>query len=330
VSLRTWAPQARITWLVQQGFEDAIAAHPAVDEVLPFPRGQWKRWWLPHQGLAALRWLGGLRGRFDFVLDAQGLGRSGVMAWFTHAPRRIGFADARELGWLGCNERHRVAAVHAVDRMLGLLAAAGVPPIADLGLTLRLEDRAWWTAERARRGLVGRYAVLAPTSRWASKDWPSTRWQALAEPLVERGFDRLLLLGTAAERAKVAEAMPRGDIRSRIVDLAGMTTVGQGMAVIAAADLVVANDSAPLHIAVGFGRPLLALFGPTDPAAVGPYGRSGCVLRGPGARAFRGTYRDRGLDDRLMAEITVDEVLAAFDAGLARSGLAPLPAGAVR
>jgi heptosyltransferase-1 len=315
-SVRAAWPSARVTWLVQDTFADAVRCHPCVDEVLAFPRGAFRRWWRPSVAAAALRWLRSLKGRFDVAIDAQGLGRSGLMAWASRAPRRIGFRDARELGWLGANERYAVPATHSVDRMLGLLAAAGVEPRVDMRLVAPPECVAWWEAERARRG-IGAYAVCAPTSRWASKDWPSERWAALAPRLFERGLERAVYVGTTPERDAVRLAMPSGAAGERCVDLSGATTVGQSMAVIAGADLVVANDSAPLHIAVGFGRPLVALFGPTDPAKVGPYRRESTVLRSVEATRFTGSYRDPSIGDRLMRGISVDDVLAAIDQGRA-------------
>lgn len=321
VSLRAAFPAARIAWLVQDGFIDAVRSHPAVDEVVPFPRGRWRRWWTP-SALGEFRaWLGGLRGRFELVVDAQGLGRSGLIAWGTRAPRRIGFRDARECGWLGLTERHRVGARHTVDRMLGLLAASGIEPRPDLRLALHQDDERWWAEERVRRGIDGPYAVLAPTSRWVTKDWPAERWRGLAPQLARRGTPHVVYVGAAGEATQVRASMPEPGAGVAAHDLSGATTVGQGMAVIAGAALVVANDSAPLHIAVGFDRPLVALFGPTDPSLVGPYRRDRSVLRGPSARSFRGSYRDRGLGDRLMREISVDDVLAAIDEG--RTGPAP-------
>jgi len=321
VSLRAAFPNARLSWLVQDTFADAIASHPAIDALITFPRARWRRWWLPANALAATRWLVGLRGHFDLVVDAQGLGRSALMALTTGARRRIGYADAREFGWLGVNERRRVEAPHAVDRMLGLLAASGIPPIADLRLFVAEADRAWWANERERRA-IGSYAVFAPTSRWTSKAWPSERWRALAPAILNRGFAQIVCLGSPSEREQVAQALPAGAARERVVDLAGATTVGQSMAIIAAADLVIANDSAPLHMAVGFMRPLIALFGPTDPAAVGPYQRDGCVLRSEEARRATARYRDPRLGDRLMRGIAVDDVTRAIDQGLHRAGLA--------
>jgi heptosyltransferase I len=324
VSIRSAFPSASIAWVVQEGFADAVSQHPAINEIVLFPRNRWRGWWKPTLVADFWRWGAQLRGRFDLVVDAQGLGRSGLIAWGTRAPRRIGFADARELGWMGLTERYSVTAGHTVDRMLGLLAAAGIRPIADLRLHLKPEHREWWDAERLRLGIGDRYAVFAPTSRWVTKDWPAERWRELAPTLRGRGFEQVVYIGAAKEANQVQAALPSDRVRCGAIDLCGATSVGQGMAVIAASSLVIANDSAPLHMAVGFDRPLLALFGPTDPAVVGPYHRDGSVIRSPAAATFQGSYRDRGLGDRLMREIAVADVLEALDAGRAACTTAPI------
>jgi ADP-heptose:LPS heptosyltransferase len=97
--------------------------------------------------------------------------------------------------------------------------------------------------------------------------------------------------------------------------LAGRTSIGETMAAIAASSLVVANDSAATHMAVGFRRPLLTLFGPTDPAEAGPFRRPRSVVRSPAAAGRAVHYRDRGLGDSIMRAISVESVLAALDRG---------------
>jgi ADP-heptose:LPS heptosyltransferase len=157
--------------------------------------------------------------------------------------------------------------------------------------------------------------VLAPTSRWQSKQWPLDRWRALIAPLLQRGVERIAIIGAPSERQQVEGIMPE-DSRSasRIVDLVGTTSIPQTMAVIAAAQFVIANDSAPLHMAVGLDRPCIGLFGPTDPATVGPYRRHEAVLRNCGLAPGQAVnFKDPALGDRLMRDITVEQVLARFD-----------------
>lgn len=308
VSLKRAFPNADLHWLVNAPFADAIRAHPAVAHVVAFDRKA--------LGLASARarfapvlaWMNAsLRApQYDLVVDAQGLARSGLFAFWTRAQRRIGFADAREFGWLGLNERHRVASTHTVDRMLDLLAAAGIPPTADLRLYTPPEDANALTADPE---LAGRhYTLLAPTSAWPGKRWPADRFAEVARALLDTHDHRVVLVGSAHERPQCAPLLDLAAREPRVIDRIGKTTVGGLMALIQLADRVIANDSAALHIAVGFDRPLIALFGPTDVAKVGPYRRDADVLQHVQPNEHL-DHKDETLGRALMERITTREVL---------------------
>jgi len=315
---RAW-PDAVIDWVVQSDFAAAIACHPGLTEVVGFPRREFARWWYSPTVAAALaRWVVDLgRRRYDLVIDFQGLGRSGLITWATRAPRRVGSRSARELGWLGCNVRHPVPPdLHTVERMMALLVAEGVEPIYDMRLYAAPDDLAWWAGHREDLdGAVGPYAVLAPTSRWPSKCWPQPHWSALIGPLRERGLSRIVLVGAPSERHQV-DRITAGD-DSTIIDLVGRTDIGRTMAVIAGAALVIANDSAPLHMAVGFQRPCIGLYGPTDPDQVGPWGAQPNVLRASSPDPPQGqrtmSFKDPRLGDSLMRLIKPSDVLDRVD-----------------
>jgi heptosyltransferase-1 len=324
-SLRRAYPQARIDWVVRDTFAAAIAAHPALNEAIPFPRSRFARWWRNPAALGEmLRWFWDLRRRhYELVLDCQGLGRSGLISFLAGARRRVGYRQARELAWLGYNVRHPAHPErHTVEQMLSLLREEGIEPVHDMRLYVAPADRDWWAHRQRQLGLAGlRYAVLAPTARWPSKRWPIQRWRQLARPLLDRGHQRLVVVGGPDESRQVEGLVdPASEAASAIIDLVGRTTIGQTMALIAEADLVIANDSAPLHVAVGFDRPCVALFGPTDPALVGPYRRPEAVVRKyeprPGETI---NYRDGKRGDELMRLIGVEDVLERVDAVLAGS-----------
>jgi lipopolysaccharide heptosyltransferase I len=319
-SLRRAYPSAVIDWVVQTEFADAVSSHPALNSVIAFPRHRFGRWWRNPAALGELvRWCAALRrARYDLVFDIQGLGRSGFIALATGAPRRVGFADAKEFGWIGYNVRHeRLARAHAVDQMLALLRAEEIDIVPDMRLYSAQADRQWWAARRSTVDEPGAYAVLAPMTRWVSKQWPAESWAALISPLLESGFQALVLLGTGRDRAAMDRiladafnARPAPDLRDRVLNLCGATSIGQTMAVIERASLVIANDSAPLHMAVGFDRPCIGLYGPTDPAFVGPYCRPEAVIRGaPHEVAGRVNFRDDSLADTWMRLIAPDRVL---------------------
>lgn len=309
VSLKRAHPEATLTWLVQDAFADVIEAHPAVDRVLRFPRSTFARFWRdPRVAMSAIRWAASLRrARFDLVIDAQGLWRSGVMSWLTGARRRVGYRSAREFGWLGYTVRHPgPKSKHAVDAMLELVEREGIEPVRDLRLTLRPDDAAWWRRQRVELSVGERYAVFAPGSRWLSKRWPAERFAALAPRVLAMGYESIVIIGSPDEREQALRASPLE--APRVINLAGGTRVGQTMAIIAGSSLVVANDSAPLHMAVGFDRPLVGLYGPTDPAAVGPYGRLDAVVRRVEPADAAISYKDPTIGDRLMRRIEVQDV----------------------
>ncbi len=289
VSLKRRWPRARVDWVVQDSFAAAVENHPDLGRVVPFPRAEFDPWWRSPTAFAALmRWMGGLRQeRYDLVLDCQGLLRSGIFAGATGAARRIGYSNAEEMGWLGLNERiDAPMSEHTVDRMLRLASAAtGVEAIRDMRLYSSASERDAVAADARLGGVGKRYAVIAPTSRWPGKLWPAERYAEVAKWLLEDrdgGAARLhavVVVGAKSERGQIGPLLELAARDSRVVDLVGATSIARLMAVIEASSLVVANDSAAVHMAVGFDRPIVAIYGPTDVSRVGPYGRADCVVQ---------------------------------------------------
>ncbi len=331
-TLRRAMPEARIDWLVAEAFADSVRHHPMLDGVVTFARDRLARFGrspaATREGLALARRL--RRARYDVVVDLQGLFRSGLFTWLTRSPRRVGFADARELAWLGYTVRHAIdpAVRHTVDRMLALLQAEGHEPVADMRLYVGDEDRAWLDRLRERRGIGDHdYACLAPTARWGCKCWPLRHYTEIARRLLETGLagDHLVVLASPAEQAQVEPmltALRDEGLGDRVHRL--RTSVGQLMALLNGARLLVCNDSAPLHIAVGFDRPIVAIYGPTDPAEVGPYRRDDAVVRPPIAEHELRGYRHHSDDATLISRVGVDEVWEAIGrqlhAGVPRKG----------
>lgn len=307
-SLRAAYPSARIDWLVRDAFAPILRHHPALSNVVPFPRKELSRWMLRGQWGNVRGYLRSLRQpRYDIVLDCQGLARSAWLGRVTGAPTRVGYADARELGWLPLTHRVKTPKViHTVDKALALLEHLAIPIRRDRDacrLYSGSEDREWLAREpfAARR-----YAVLAPTSAWPAKQWPGERFAELAAWLATQNVISVLV-GAAHERPQCQPLIDLSKRNPLVLDRIGQTTVGQLMAVIERAALVVANDSASLHIAVGFDRPIIALLGPTDPDLACPYGRAADVVQHirPGDEFY---FRD----DRsaaMMHRITTEEVI---------------------
>ena len=317
VAMRQSLADACIDCIVPEGLQDALRHHPAVDRVIGFARREFARAWRSPRGLSKFRALTRtLRARrYDVAFDFQGLARSGLLTFLTGAPRRVGFANARELGWLGYNRRHHVdLRLHHVDRLLRLLAAEGIAPSEDARLYVGAEDERWADDRLAEQGWTDQpYACLAPTSQWLCKCWPRDRFGQIGRRLIDHGVagGRLVILHGPGQHAYIRPLLvdlTQGGRDSRV--MAPTTTVGQLMALIRRCRLVVSNDSAVAHAAVGFAKPAACIFGPTDPALVGPFRRDDTVVR-PATRDGLGSlgfYRRQGTDQTLISQVTVEAV----------------------
>ena len=270
---RRW-PDAHIAWLLTPACANLLEGHPLLDQIILFERGKLARGWRePAAARGLFSFMKGLRGgEFDLVVDLQGLFRSGWFAWQTHAPVRIGFGNGRELSPLFYTHRVDVGAPeqHAVDRYLKVAAALGCgdSPV-QFPLHVSDDDR------RHVDSLVPRdrpYAVLVPGTNWATKRWPTEKFASLVKPLRQRFGLATVVAGAPNELALANQV--GGD-----ANVAGKTTLRQLVALLDRAALVIANDSGPMHIASALGKPLVTLFGPTNPLRTGPYWRDDAVLR---------------------------------------------------
>jgi ADP-heptose:LPS heptosyltransferase len=240
----------------------------------------------------------------------------------SHSPRRLGYADAREFGWLGYSERISVDAPHHIDRVLALTAAAGATPLPELRLYPDARDQVARDADPQLSGK--RYVLLAPTTRGLGRAWPIERYAALAAHLVQNrerlNIDAVVVTGMASEREyckpllclpSSVPALPSSFLQDRV----GKTTISSLMAVIEGAALVVCNDSAAMHMAVAFNRPMVALLGASNIAHAGPYRRSADVImhKGEGEHV---RHRDVAKASELMRRISAEEVIAACESRL--------------
>lgn len=289
-------PEARIDWLVEDRGRDLLRDDPRLDRLLVYERRALvhaipRPWRWPGMLRRLVRHLRALRAeRYDAVLDLHGNLKSGLHVLLARSPRKLGFAAprAREASWLFYGQRIRVpdSLPHRADEGLSLAAAMlGRPlprPEGSL-LPVRAEAR-----RRARTLLEeqplreGPLVLLAPgTSRFAAfKRWPASSFRELAHGLVADGC-RVLLSQGPGEAALVGSILD-DELRPRVLVVDG---AAEGLEVLIEvlreAEVCVAADSGPLHLAQAVGTPVVALFGPKDPARYGPRGGHSEVLRYP-------------------------------------------------
>lgn len=271
--LRKQWPGSHISWMVTPGCAGILEGHPQLDELILFDRKRLGRGWRSGRILGELySFSRALREKqFDLVIDLQGLFRSGWFAWISGAGTRVGLSDAREAAPLFYTHvvPVRTKEQHAIDRYLSVVEALGCGrgPV-EYVFPVKADDRA--AVDRLiPQGT--RYAVLHPGTNWPTKRWPVEKFAELVPMLRER-FGLESVIAGAADLTATAQSIGG-------IDLTGRTTLLQLVALLERADLVVSNDSGPMHIAAALGRPLVAPFGPTNPVRTGPYGRMRGVVR---------------------------------------------------
>jgi len=306
VKLRARYPSARIDWLITPENADIVRYHPALSNVVLFARRDFskrgRRWRALVSFFDLLKQI--RRAKYDLVVDMHGQLRSAFFALVSGAHVRIGFDrpikrvltvsaehDLKNVpthGWRGAREgswiayTHRIPIptldVHAIDRYLWvgeLLGFDDTPPDLTIYLspeTIRNVDRLLKEkGVSASQPLV----VLVPGTIWETKHWTIEGFAGVARQFLHDGY-AVALAGTKRDeqRCRQIAAAAQG-----ACDLSGKTTPADLAALIRRAEVTVTNDSGSMHVAASLGKPMVSIFGPTNPVHIGPYERPDSVVR---------------------------------------------------
>jgi heptosyltransferase-1 len=252
---------------------------------------------------------------YDAVLDLQGAIRSAVIGRMTGCPRRIGEAKPREwpAQWL-FTERVATRGAHVIEQDVELASAVAgdalaptIPNIAPL-LPIDAEAESWcsfWLASTFS-GKSRPIALITPGAGWGAKRWPPERYAAVAEGLAERGLRVVVNAGPGEE--PLAGAIATGGAVPLTATLPQLIALTRRIA------LCIGGDTGPLHLACALGRPVVGIYGPTDPSRNGPYGTRARVLRSPDSRR---DHSRRAAPDPGLLTIAPGDVLRAADELLA-------------
>lgn len=303
MTLRRQFPSSSIWWLANRNYIDLLRLVPVINKIIPFER---ERWW---DLIGLIKFFRNIRKfNFDMVLDLQGLFRSGFITGFSRAPLRIGFGKAspvrgkasngaREFSQIFYNNRIYTDKRHAQERYLAL--AGGKEEVVRLNMP---RDTIWGDTDKVR-------IIINPGARWNTKRWYSNRYAELIDELDRRYDARIILIGDKDDM-DVANNIAN-QITSPITNLSGKTTLVELAAVLNRCDILITNDSGPMHLANLLGRPVVAIFGPTDPNKTGPAGEKNKILKTniPCSPCFKKNCKAL----LCMDEIGVRDVLAAVE-----------------
>jgi heptosyltransferase-1 len=268
---------AEIFWWIDSTLAPLLEGDHDLSGIVRFER---KRWGKPQywpEMFRSIRWL--REQHFDLVIDLQCLARSGAFAWLANGKFLVGLDEVREgaRGFYDLAVPRKSFHRHAVDWYLSVLPQLGVP----------IHKKFQWLPERPQISAAVKskwktdgatWIAIQPGARWENKRWPVNYFSELVRLLVIKFPEtRFAILGSGEDK-------PLGEIISRAapercLNMCGATSLPEMIEWVRLCDLMITNDTGPMHAAAALGKPLVALFGPTEPRRTGPYGQLENVLR---------------------------------------------------
>jgi len=350
-ALRRCYPDAHITWVVEEAAADLLSGHPDLNRVLISRRKTWIRDLRKGRITAPLKEMWGflreLRSRpYDLVIDFHGLFKSAVIVLLSGGKRKLGYDSLQEGSGLFYSEKiPEDMQKHAVDRYLDFVrylsdgrqdadAITCTEAAPEFAIALGNEERGRVEAlldgqaehldvvDQGGKGAVtgGRekakrcFVAVSPVAFWETKLWEEKSFADLCDRIrQELGIGVILTGGDPGPLDRIRALM-----KTNAANLGGKTTLRDLAFLYGRAALVITTDSGPMHLAAAVGTPVVALFGPTDPARTGPYG--------PGHRIIRRKldcmpcFKKHCETKRCMDQITVEEVFAAAKEILTQGG----------
>jgi heptosyltransferase-1 len=273
-------PRSEIYWWLDVKLAPLLGGDPDLAGIFPFQRQRWAslhRW---PEILGSIRTMRQIQ--FDIAIDLQGLARSAMFAWLANANLTVGLDNPREGRREGARAFYDLTPsqcapnTHAVDRYLAVLAPLRVPIHSNFDW---LPSRPAVAEQLRQKWKVDTrsWIALVPGARWDNKRWPAEYFHRVIELMNEFPDARFVILGTADEQElgdTVMSANPQ-----RCLNLAGKTSLWEMIEWIRLSRLLITNDTGPMHIAAALRKPVVALFGPTNPRNTGPYGQLDHVLQ---------------------------------------------------
>jgi heptosyltransferase-1 len=299
-ALRLAHPSWVIDWVVEPRWrplftvEDSlgrVTSRPLVDRLLFAPTKAWRKAPFSRNTIHEIKLLRQTlrEGAYDAVLDLQGAIRSAVVSRLSGCPRLIGEADPRErpARWL-FTEHVATHGAHVIEQDIELASAIAGDELSPVQPWLPVDPAAeTWADEFLSHAAQKNAVLINPGAGWGAKRWPTDRYAAVAQGLIDRGMRVLVNAGPGEE--PLAEAISKA---TNAAATPLICSLEQLIALTRRAALVIAGDTGPLHLACALVRPVVGIYGPTDPSRNGPFGTRFKVLRSPWSRRDHTRYTE--------------------------------------
>ncbi len=310
-ALRRARPEWEIGWAVDRRWAPLLRSVESASVIDAVHVAATKEWSARPVSARTVRQILELRAElravnYDVCVDMQGTIRSAVIGRMAGAKVFAGYGDPREAQARRMYGRlMERRGEHVVEQGCALLGDAVGLSLEPVGVELPVDWMAELWCDEVVRG-IGRFCFIAPTAGWGAKVWPAERYGAVARHLAEAGYG--VVVNAVGGNDEVAAAVVQA---SRGTGRAVASTVAEMVSLVRRASLVIAGDTGPLHLGAALERPVVGLFGPTDPARNGPFGTRSRVLRHPTSATDHS--RTRATEAGLLQIRTGDVVEAAMN-----------------
>lgn len=319
-ALRRLYPDAHITWVVEEAAADVVRTHPGLNAVLVSRRKTWIRELLRghlQQPIQEMRsFMKKLRERdYDLVIDFHGLFKSSVIVFLSRGKRKLGYDSLQELSGLFLSEKiPEDMSKHAVDRYLDFPRHLGAKTEAAEFILPSSHDAEGSTVKLMKaHGLEEKkFIAINPVAYWETKLWDDEKFAYLADMICRQLNMKVVFTGEKKEPIEKITSL----MTEEKINLGGATTLPELACLYQRARMLVTTDSGPMHLAAAAGIPVIALFGPTDPARTGPYGAGHTVLRTP--MACSPCFLKKCSTKQCMKDISPSQVFAAIEKTLTK------------
>ena len=280
-ALRLSFPSSRIDMVIDDVFEDICYGHPNIDYLILHKRDTSGMTWFQKM-VMGFKFIAKIRKqKYDLVIDLHGGPRSAPLAWLSGARYRVGYRlRLRSKLFYNISIPGADPSMHTSDVLLNAVKTVGcvMPEEKKLFLGYRPEDKEFVTGFLRKFGVSGkdRLVMMHPGARVDIKRLPAEKMGQLARWMADELGVKVVYAGNNADIAEIASIVSYSGKRGLI---ATNLKLGHLSALIASCDLFVGNDSGPMHMATALGVPVVAFFGPSDPAIWGPAGDHSKVIR---------------------------------------------------
>jgi heptosyltransferase-1 len=303
-ALRAALPETKIGWAIEERWADLLSPKTLVDDVHIVNTKQWR---ISPFSAGTRKQIknafGDIRAqKYALAADFQGAIKSALVACFAGADVVAGMATPREApAKLFYKRRVATNGTHVIEQYCSLAEAIAAKALPVAAPEFPRDNQA--EAVIAKKFGGSQIIILNPGAGWPAKQWPAKRYGEVAKALSSEGMKPVINYGPGEEElAREAEAASNGTA------VAVSYSISELIALARYARLFIGGDTGPLHLAAAMKVPVVALFGPTDPARNGPYGTRSVVLRNPASKTSLSHTREA---DPGLLQITTEEVIGA-------------------